>query len=157
MAIGVFEKKVSHEASPVKQSIHTFLTEEPRNITAKKLLIPSHAFTPSHQIYIVLLLYENSLTGWVVVLLLASVAFQPAAIIFASSALLQKNVHFPGKKNAIERILKTHSGHIYVFSYALLSSVVFCKPERDEPVRILKPCSYVRSSGRIRVINQDLH
>lgn len=31
MAIDVFEKKVSHEASPVKQSIHTFLTEEIHN------------------------------------------------------------------------------------------------------------------------------
>lgn len=31
MAIGLFEKKVSHEASPVKQSIYTFLTEEIHN------------------------------------------------------------------------------------------------------------------------------
>lgn len=155
MAIGVFEKKVSHEASPVKQSIHTFLTEETHN-SQETSYSQSCIYSIPSNLYCTLVVRKqfNWLGGCAAVGLCSFPACSYYLCQFSTSS---KECSFSRKKNAIERILKTHSGHIYVFSYALLSSVVFCKPERDEPVRILKPCSYVRSSGRIRVLNQDLH
>lgn len=49
-----------------------------------------------------------------------------------------------------------YSAMLY-FSYALLSSVVSCKPERYESVLVPKTCNYVRNSDRTVVINQNLH
>lgn len=109
MAIGVFEKKVPHEASPVKQSIHTFLTEEIHN-SQETSYSQSCTYSIPPNLYCTLVGKQfNWLGGYAAVGL---VTCQPAAIIFLLVQHFFKRMLIFQEKNAIQRILKMRSGRV---------------------------------------------